>query len=83
MNTAPALILASTGETLFDEHIEAGAEGSIVPTLRALNDEVAVVEPGSFSARVRKTAAVADPEGYFAEDLREVDARAAAAHGRS
>jgi hypothetical protein len=71
--------LAWCGRPLFDEPIEAWAEGPIVPALQELHADVTVVGPGFFYAKRRETAAVTDPEGYFAEDLREVDARATAA----
>jgi Protein of unknown function (DUF4065) len=70
--------LASTGRPLFDEPIEAWAEGPIVPALHELHAEATIVGPGFFYAKIRETAAVTDPEGYFAEDLHEVDALAAA-----
>lgn len=61
--------LACTGKPLFDEPIEAWAEGPIVPALHELHVGEATVAPGFFRNKLRERAAIAVPEDYFHTDI--------------
>jgi len=71
--------LASTGRPLFDEPIEAWAEGPIVPSVHALHNGETTLVPGFFYAQL-EPAAAAVPEDYFFEDLQAAGASPGPAH---
>lgn len=66
--------LAATGVRLFDEEIQAWAEGPVVPALYALHENESIVGPGFFYEKLRaRDGAIAAPKTAAANNRRRAD----------